>query len=984
MSDIFGNARQRAPREPQGGGNGRRVLVPTLITLAALLFLGSIFTSVWTDRLWFKSVGYSDVYQNLLVTRIGMFAFFGLLFGAVVIGNLYLAHRFRPENPSMRRDDPAFRYRTALNPILKPVTLVVGLIVVAFAGSVGASRWETFKLWWNGTSFGQDDAQFGRDIGFYIFDYPWWRFLTSYSFAMIVVTVLGVVFVHYVYGGIRMQGRGPKFTRAAQVHLSILVGLGIATRAVSYWLDRFGYVIGNSGLIDGVGFTDDNARIPAKNILIGVAIVCALLFFAAVFIRSWVLPALGLGMLVLSSVLLGGIWPAVMQAFQVNPSEPDKEGPYIARNIDATRDAFNLSDSESQPYTASTQLTPTELTASAEERVSTRLLDPTLISDAFQQLQQVRGYYTVPDTLDVDRYQIGDDEIPQDIIIAARELDLNGLPDTQRNWANDHTVYTHGYGVIAARGNQRGPQGEPVWVEKDIPPVGELNITTPPRIYFGENSPDYSIVGRPEGSEAIEVDVPRGSSNDAEGGQANASANTYDGEGGVPVGNLFNKALYAFKFAEPNIVLSNRVNDASKILYDRSPRDRVKKVAPWLTVDGDTFPAVVNGRVVWIVDGYTTSNAYPYSESRSLREATADTLTQNRAQAALPTDEINYMRNSVKAVVDAYDGTVELYQWDTEDPILKTWMKTFPGTVLPKSDIDDSLMSHLRYPVDLFKVQRDVLSRYHVTDEQTFYEDGERWRVPGDPTLGRNAATLQPPYYLSIARPGADEPNFSLTSVFLPNSRQNLASFVSVNAEATSEDYGTMQILELPSNTQVPGPSQIANDFQTDRGVTQALLQFEQSEEARILRGNLLTLPVGDGLLYVQPVYIQRSADVGTYPVLQFVAVSFGEAVGFGQTLDEALRVAVGLEGADTTDTTGDGTDSGGDTGDDAATPDPEPSPSPDAEGKTTAEYLEDASNFYNQAQDALQDGDLQLYQERIDQMGGAITDAQDAQAAGQ
>ena len=427
MSDIFGNARQQQPRQPSGD-TGRRVLVPTLITLAALLFVGSIFTSIWSDRLWFRSVGFSDVFQTVLFARITLFLVLGLLFGAFVIANVYLAYRLRPDNPSMRRDDPAVRYRTALTPIGKPVLIVVGLLLATFAGSVAASRWDTYKLWRNGTSFGEKDAQFGKDLGFYIFDYPWFRFLTSYSFAMIALTVLAVVFVHYVYGGVRMAGRGPKFTRPAQVHVSILVGLAILTRAVSYYLDRFGLMIGSSGLVDGVTYTDANARIPSKNILIGVALVCALLFFAAVFFRSWVLPAMGLGMLALTSVLIGGIWPAVMQGFQVKPSEPDKEAPYIARNIEATRDAYNVADATSRPYTAKTTLTPDELTKSAESRVSSRLLDPTLISDAFQQLQQVRGYYTVPATLDVDRYKIGDDETPQDIIIAAREVDLAGLP----------------------------------------------------------------------------------------------------------------------------------------------------------------------------------------------------------------------------------------------------------------------------------------------------------------------------------------------------------------------------------------------------------------------------------------------------------------------------------------------------------------------------------------------------------------------------
>jgi uncharacterized membrane protein (UPF0182 family) len=366
---------------------------------------------------------------------------------------------------------------------------------------------------------------------------------------------------------------------------------------------------------------------------------------------------------------------------------------------------------------------------------------------------------------------------------------------------------------------------------------------------------------------------------------------------------------------------------------------------------------------VWIVDAYTTSNSYPYSEHSSLREATDDTLTQGQSQAALPTDQVNYMRNSVKAVVDAYDGTVKLYQWDTKDPVLKTWMKVFPDVVTPKSEIKQSLMEHLRYPVDLFKVQRYILREYHVTDAQTFYEGGERWKVPEDPA--GSSSSLQPPYYLSVTRPGETEPQFSLTTVYLPNSRQNLASFVSVSSEATSDTYGKMQILQLPSDTQLDGPSQIANRFSSDKGVTQALLQFRQSD-AQVLNGNLLTLPVGDGLLYVQPVYIRRSAAEGTYPVLQFVAATFGEDVGFGQTLDEALRVALGIEPGSVPSDDSDST----------------PPPSSDDSGdpsKTVSDYLKDASDAYNAAQDALKKGDLATYQAKINDMNDAIKKAQDA-----
>ena len=959
MSDIFGTPRPR-PQNPRAD-HRRKVLVPTLVTLAALLLLGSVFTSIWTDRLWYKSVGFSNVFGTIIGTRILLFAVFGVIFGAVVMANIVLAFRLRPATVPMRRDDPAYRYREALTPILRPVVIVIAIILTAIAGSIAAGNWETFQLWRHSTSFGIKDPHFHKDVSFYVFDYPWLRFLTSYGFALIVITVLAVLFVNYVYGGLRIAGRGPKFTRSAQVHLSVLIGIGVLFRAVSYWLDRFGLAIGGGGLFDGIGYTDAHARIPSKNILIAVAIVCALLFFSSVFLKGWMLPGIGLGLLALTSILIGGIWPAVMQSFQVKPSEPDKEGPYIARNIAATRDAYDVSGVEVQNYSATTTLTPTELTQSAESRVSTRLLDPTLIAPAFEQLQQVRGYYSVPETLDVDRYVLAGSKQPQDIIIAARELNLNGLQATQRNWANDHTVYTHGYGVIAARGNERGAQGQPVFVEKDIPPTGELKLTSAPRIYYGEQSPDYSIVGRPAGAAPIEVDIPRGGA--VAGGKPNATQNTYEGSGGVPIGNILTKALYAFKFGEPNIVLSSRVNENSKILYDRGPRERVNKVAPWLTVDGDPYPAVVNGKVVWIVDGYTTSNSYPYSQRRSLDVATSDSSTGNGAQAVLPRDQVNYLRNSVKAVVDAGDGSVDLYQWNTKDPILKTWMKVFPGVVKPKSEISAGLLGHLRYPVDLFKVQRDVLQRYHVKDAQTFYEDGERWKVPEDPAATSNK--LQPPYYLSITQPGESTPNFSLTSVYLPNSRQNLASFVSVNSEASdTANYGKFQILQLPSDTQIPGPNQMSNQFDSDKGVSQALLQYQQSKSTTILYGNLLTLPVGNALLYVQPVYIKRSTEAGSYPVLQYVIASFGDNVGFGQTLDQALRVALGLEPGTTV------TDGGGSA--------PSTSP-PSGQPQTAAQLLVDASNAYNRAQDALKKGDLATYQKQINVMGKAITAAQDA-----
>ena len=394
------------------------------------------------------------------------------------------------------------------------------------------------------------------------------------------------------------------------------------------------------------------------------------------------------------------------------------------------------------------------------------------------------------------------------MVVAAREMNLEGLPDAQKKWANEKTVYTHGYGLIAAFGNQsnaadqpvRG-DGEPVWAEEDLPPRGAISDAQGedgyrPQIYYGEQSPPYSIVGKPADGKDIELDIPQGS-----GDPGQSKTNTYDGKSGVGVGNIFRKLLYAVHFGDANIVLSSRVNENSKILYDRTPRERVQKVAPWLTVDSDALPAVVDGKIVWILDGYTTSDKYALSEKKSLQEMTSDAINPRSAYATLPTDQINYMRNAVKATVDAYDGTVTLYEWDTEDPILKVWEKVFPGVVKTKSDIPDAMLQHMRYPEDLFKVQREMLASYHVLDPKTFYEGNDKWDVPQDPVT---STRKQPPYRLSVATTSGDDPVFSLTSVYVPQKKQNLASFMSVGADAGDpETYGKFQILRLPG--QHPG-----------------------------------------------------------------------------------------------------------------------------------------------------------------------------------
>ena len=941
MSGIFEHA-ERPPGRPVGRTPSRRpkALLPTLGVVVVLVILFSVFVEVWTNKLWFGSLGYGSVFSTVLWTRTLLFVAFGLLLAAAAVGSAYLAFRMRPILHSDGYRNPTVeRYQDTIDPIRRWVLVGLGGVMFLFGGASASAQWQSYLMWRNGGSFGQGDVYFGRDIGFFVFDYPWYRFLVSFGFTLLVIALIAAAATHYLYGGIRLGASRDKVASGAQVQLSVLLGLFMILKAVSYWLDRYGLAISDGALFTGISYTDANAVLPAKNILAVIAVICALLFFGNVFRPGWMLPVLGFGLLILSAILIGGIWPAIVQRFQVKPSEPDKEARYIAMNIESTRSAFDLTGVETVEYPGVTQDTPEQLQQQADGLPGVRLIDPKLVAPTFTQLQQQRGFYTMPDVLDVDRYQLEEGQPPQDVVIAARELDLSGLQDSQRNWANDHTVYTHGYGLVAAYGDERNSEGEPVFAQQNLPSTGVLGEFEQ-RVYYGEMEPDYSIVGQPEGSDPVELNIP--SVGDTAGTD---SYSTYGGEGGVPIGSTFGQALYATKFWDSSILLSGRVNSESSIIYDRNPRDMVEKVAPWLTVDSDAYPAVVAGRMVWIIDGFTTTANFPMSQQINLEDATNDSLTEQQAVAAQRSDDISYIRNSVKATVDAYDGTVSLYEWDEQDPILQAWMGAFPGVVQPKADISEELMAHLRYPEDLFKVQRELLSTYHVTSASTFYGGSERWKVPEDP---QNDAFKQPPFFLTVKLPDGS-PEFSLTSVFVPQSRQNLASFVSVNADAASEDYGQFTVLELPSGNAVGGPGQVANAMSNDPTVAAELLKYKQSGTNPQM-GNLLTLPIGEELLYVQPVYTSRGSGAGSYPILQFVVVTVGDEIGIGTSFEEAFAKALSLTPTST----------------------PEPGTEPEPPGnngqETAAEeltrLLDDAQDAFAEAQTALTEGRLGDYQE--------------------
>jgi uncharacterized membrane protein (UPF0182 family) len=877
---------------PQFNFKGRRS--PLALTITILVVLSGILISLsgfYADWLWFKSVSFTSVWTTVLSTKVFLFIVAGLLTSSIILLNIIIAYKRRPLYvPLSIEADNLERYRAQIEPIKRWVVIALAAGLFYFAGTSGSAMWETWLLFKNSTSFGVKDPQFNMDISFFAFRLPFYQTVIAWAISTLVLAIIASAVVHYLYGGIRLQVQEDRTTVAARVQLSVLLGGVVLMKAVAYWFDRYHLALKESKLITGLTYTDVNATLPAKAILAAIAVVCALLFFANIVRRSWVLPAAGTALLVISSVLIAGIYPGAIQQFQVKPSESSKEAPFIQRNIDATRDAYGLSDVVVSDYQATLTTSAGQLTKDAATIANIRLMDPNVISATFRQLQQIKPYYTFPESLDIDRYTV--DGVKRDVAVAVRELNIAGNPS--RNWINDHLVYTHGFGFVAAFGNARDTDGKPSFAVGDLPPTKGLG-SFEPRVYFGENVPDYSIIGGVKTDSPVEFDYPDDASAN---GQKNV---TYSGTGGVPVGSLVNKIVFALKYQEQRILLSSLINKDSKILFNRNPRDRVAKVAPWLTLDGDPYPAVIDGKILWIIDGYTTSAGYPYSKQTSLSSATSDALTANSTSVtAQGNQNINYIRNSVKATVDAYDGTVTLYQWDEKDPVLATWSKAFPGTVQPKSKISKSLLEHIRYPEDMFRVQREILSSYHVQTAAAFYGGQDFWRVPRDPsTFGANAGA-QPPYYLTLQMPGEVKPEFALTTPFVPRGgRENLSAFAVVNSDA-GPNYGKISVLQLPRSTNVAGPSQVASNFEAKPEVANSLSLLRQGGSDVVL-GNLLTLPVGGGLLYVQPVYVRATANAASYPLLQKVLVSFGDQIGYDDTLKGALDQVFGGNSGTTT-----------------------------------------------------------------------------------
>ncbi|MGY4653040.1 uncharacterized protein ACVWWN_006836 [Mycobacterium sp. URHB0021] len=887
-----------------------RVLIAVALAVVLLLLIGPRLVDAYVDWLWFGELGYRSVFTTKLATRLVVFLAVWLFISAIVFAGLALAYRSRPVFvPTNGPNDPVARYRTAVMSRLRLVGIGVPGVIGFFAGVVAQSYWVRVQLFLHGGSFGITDPQFGKDLGFYAFDLPFYRLVLSYLFVAAFLAFIANLLGHYLFGGIRLSGRSGALSRAARIQLITLVGTMMLLKAFAYWLDRYELLSHTRGgkPFTGAGYTDINAVLPAKLILMAIAVICAIAVFSAIVLRDLRIPAIGVVLLLLSSLIVGAGWPLIVEQISVKPNAAQKESEYISRSIAATRQAYGLTEKDVtyRNYPGNAPATAQQVASDRATTSNIRLLDPTIVGPAFTQFQQGKNFYFFPDQLAIDRYN-GPDGNLRDYVVAARELNPDRLIDNQRDWINRHTVYTHGNGFIASpantvRGiandpNQNG--GYPEFLASVVGANGSVISPGPapldqPRVYFGPviagAAADYAIVGKNGADREYDYETNTETKN-----------YTYGGAGGVPIGNWLTRSVFAAKFAERNFLFSNVIGSNSKILFNRDPTERVEAVAPWLTADTSVYPAIVNKRMVWIVDGYTTLDNYPYSDLTTLSSATADS-NEVAVNRLAPDKQVSYIRNSVKATVDAYDGTVTLYAQDEQDPVLQAWMKVFPGTVKPKSDITPELQQHLRYPEDLFKVQRSLLAEYHVDDPVTFFSTSDFWDVPLDPNP--TASSYQPPYYI-VATDLANEDNsasFQLTSAMNRFRRDFLAAYISASSDP--DTYGKITVLTIPG--QVNGPKLANNAITTDTAVSQDLGVIGRDNQNRIRWGNLLTLPLADGgLLYVEPVYASPGASdaASSYPRLIRVAMMYNDKVGYGPTVRDALKEIFG-PGADATAT---------------------------------------------------------------------------------
>ena len=847
---------------------GRRLLIIIGIALFVLLLSLRGIATFWTDYLWFDSVGFGSVWTTLLFTRVilvllGSLVAFGLLYL-----NLVVADRLSPPQ-SLVAGSPDEEIVERFQDWVRTRRIKFRLAISGFFGlliGLGAGAWwEDWLLFRNSESFGIVDPVFNNDIGFYVFTVPFYRDLFGWAFQFFLITFLIVAALHYLNGGIQIVPRGQGVAAGVKVHLSVLLAIVALLKAVGYWLDRFDLLYSSRGAVFGATYTDVNAQLPALNLLIGISVVAAILLLVNIRMKGWTLPAVAVGLWLVTSLALGGIWPAAVQRFSVEPDELNKELPFVARNIEFTRAAYDLDGVEVRDFDAAEDLTADDLQANAPTVDNIRLWDPSVLLTTYRQLQELQPFYQFSD-VDVDRYML-DGELTQ-VMLAARELDSAGVPGG--GWVNQHLVYTHGYGAVLSPANTVTSQGQPDFLVKDI----DLDVNAPEavqidqgRLYFGEtlDPSSFVIVGTQEREVDFPIEVDQGGEGDL------LAYTSYDGEGGVEVGSIFRRAAFALRFADVNTLISGQITSDSKVLMVRNLRERLNKAAPFLAADTDPYLVVdAAGNLVWVQDMFTVTNRYPYSTPADSGESTARGVPaagRLSTSSGLPS-EFNYIRNSVKATVDAFDGTVHFYVFDETDPMVRAYRNIFPDLFTSADEMPTELQAHLRYPEDLFRVQSDVYTRYHVEDSRVFYNNGAPWQIARDPstTASQSLRVSFPsddrpmvPYYLLMQLPDESDLSYLLLQPFTAATRPNMVSFLV--AKSDPGEYGELISFELPRESFVDGPGQVGARINQEPNISREFSLLSQGG-SEVIQGNMLVVPIEESLVYVQPIYVAADPEV--------------------------------------------------------------------------------------------------------------------------
>ena len=1021
-----------------GAARSRRLrIIAAAVFVAALILLLSLrsIASFYTDFLWFDSLGYSSVWRGVLFAQVGLAVVAILIMFALLWVNLTIADRLAPTfRPSGPEEELIRRYHETVGQRPRLVRFGVSALFAIFLGASVGARWNDWILFRNRQDFGIDDEQFGIDVGFYVFQLPFIRFVITWFFTAFMVVLVLTAAAHYLNGGIRMNAARERVTAPVKSHLSVLLAVLAIIKAIDYWYQRYELNFSTRGIVDGAGAADVNANLPAIQLLILISIAAAILLILNIRRRGWVLPVVAVGLWAFIAVVVGSIYPAVYQRFVVEPSESSAEEEFIRRNIAATREAYGLTvaasdgtvahDVDEATFNPSFDDISAELFLANQDTIqNARLIDPAIVSPTFARREADRDQFKFSDDLDVDRYVI--DGVERPVVIAARELNLSGV---RSGWENQHAAFTHGYGLAMAPANVVDDEGEPEFVVGGLPTSIAEGVdvgltegeTFQPRIYIGEDQTGYAIVrtNRCEVDFPLQDDGSTSNSEAAEEAQAITDAESagqtecdntdggsnqlfaYDGEDGVRAGGLFRRIAFALRFQDLNPIFSDLIEDDSRFIYNRDVRQRARELAPFLEFDADSYPAIVDGRIVFIIDAYTTSSNFPYSQQadRSSLPGRSD-LRQNH----------NYVRNSVKVAVDAYNGTVDFYIVDPDDPLIRAYQQAFPDLFREREEIPAELSDHFRYPEDMFRIQTNMWATYQLDRPSDFFDDTAAWTVAEDPgsslesagnTTQTNADGLLvtstgeriDPYYVQMELPGEDGQEFVLYRPFVPRARsgetirQELTAFM----VGRTDENGVHSLVsyDVPG-TVIDGPV-LASVVMLNNTRVAERTTLLGSQGSSVQLGNTLLLPLEDTdgtdrLLYVRPLYVDGGNS--GLPLARLVIVAYNTEVRMCPTLEQALgALLIPEEDVDedctevvspfagsapaVIDTPDPGDDGDGDQTGDGGTVTP-----PSTEVETV---LADAAAAFDEAEQALAEGDLGLYQDKIAEAEALLDQALD------